>query len=47
MRILVLDDNKIERKAPDTDILVNPHDYREDEFVQTVNVKTFVDKFFR
>ena len=47
MRILVLDDNKIERKAPDTDILVNPHDYREDEFVQTVNVKTFIDKFFR
>ena len=29
MRILVLDDNKIERKAPDTDILVNPTEYRD------------------
>jgi len=46
MRILVLDDNKIIRSAPE-DYFDDPHDYREDEFVQTKDVKEFVKLFFR
>jgi len=45
MRILVLDDNEIIRRAP-ADYFVDPHDYREDEFVQTMDVKEFVRLFF-
>lgn len=45
MRILVLDDNEIVRSAP-ADYWDDPHDYREDEFVQTKDVKEFVKLFF-
>lgn len=46
MRILVLDDNEIIRSAP-ADFFIDPHDYREDEFVQTKDVKEFVRLFFK
>lgn len=44
MRILILDDNEIVVTAPEEYSFC---DYRDDELVQTANVKTFVDKFFR
>lgn len=46
MRILVLDDNRIIRAAPDK-MYHNPHDFREDEFVQTRSVRKFVELFFK
>lgn len=46
MKILVLDDNEIIRTAPEA-YFINPHDYRDDEFTQTRNVRNFVDLFFR
>ncbi len=45
MKILVLDDNEIIRTAPEA-YFINPHDYRDDEFTQTRNVRNFVDLFF-
>lgn len=45
MRILVLDDNEIVCSAPE-DYFTDPHDYREDEFFQTKDVKEFVTLFF-
>lgn len=46
MKILVLDDNEIIRTAPEP-FFVDPHDYRNDEFTQTRNVRKFVNQFFR
>ena len=46
MRILVLDDDQIVVRAPES-YYVDPHDYREDEFVQTKDVPVFVHRFFR
>lgn len=43
MRILVLDDNEILRGEADPGF----DDYRDDVFIQTRNVKQFVDRFFR
>lgn len=45
MKVLVLDDNEILRYAPE-DYMVDAHDYRNDEFTQTVNINKFVDFFF-
>lgn len=45
MHILVLDDSEIIRRAP-ADWFYDPHDYREDEFVHTKDVKEFVRLFF-
>lgn len=46
LRILVLDDNEIVRTAPES-YFVDPHDYRDDEFTQTRNVRKFVEHFFK
>ena len=46
MRILVLDDNLLQVRAPN-DYVVEPHDYREDYIVQVARPSVFWDQYYK